>query len=310
VDHDQLFKLVMHAHLKDFFEVFFPAWADRFHFDQAEWLEQEVFPAPPRGEKFVVDMLVRLPTVPADPPRDHEPRDSLALIIIEAENSTGLADFRERMYNYTVSVGKKFGLDVLLIAIFLKLRLDGRGTDVVERRFWERRILTFEYDYVALPGLRADDYATRPNPLAVALSTLMHMERDRRVAAAVAALDAVAECEIPVGNKYTLMDFIQSYAPLETEQRRDLNAMLNNSKHEPVLTIGTSWFQQGVEEGREQGIELGRLRVVLEQCQFKFSHLSPEAIRQKLERLSMAQLKELSLKLLVAQTPQEVGLAD
>ena len=332
MNHDQLFKLMMHLLLKDFFEVFFPEWAGRFLFGQAEWLEQEIFPEPPRGEKLVVDMLVRLPTVPADPPRENEPRDSLALLLIEAENSTGLADFRERMYNYTVSVAKKYDLDVLPVAIFLKLRLDGRGTDVVERRFWERRILTFEYDYVALPGLRAEDYAGHPNPLAVAWSTVMTMERDRRASAAVAAMDAVVASDATVEKKHALLGFIQSYAPLEDDQRRDLNELLTDPKHERVMAMGKTWFQEGLEkglemgktwfqEGMEKGLEIGqtrlqegieqeRLRLVLDLCQSKFAQLSPENTRRKLEQLSMAQLKELSVKLLVAQTPQEVGLAE
>ncbi len=313
---------MMHLLLKDFFEVFFPEWAGRFLFEQAEWLEQEIFPEPPRGEKLVVDMLVRLPTVPADPPRDNEPRDSLALLLIEAENSTGLADFRERMYNYTVSVAKKYELDVLPVAIFLKLRLDGRGTDVVERRFWERRILTFEYDYVALPGLRADDYAGHPNPLAVAWSTVMTMERDRRAAAAVAAMDAVVASDATVEKKHALLGFIQSYAPLEDDQRRDLNELLTDPKHERVMAMGKTWFQegmekglesgiaQGIERGEKQGIAKGRRELLMRLCLKKFDQLRPENVLRKLEVMDPAQMDELGAKLLSANSPQELGLAD
>ena len=53
-----------------------------------------------------------------------------------------------------------------------------------------------------------------------------------------------------------------------------------------------------------------RFRFVLEQCQFKFPQLSPERLRRKLKQMNMAQLKELSLKLPVANTPQKLGLAE
>ena len=130
MDHDQFFKRLMRLFLRDFFEVFYPEWAGRLRFDQAEWVEQEVFPNPPRGEKRVVDILVKIPIIPADPPRENEPRESVALILIEAEVSTRLADFRLRMYDCTRVMTEKTGLDVLPIAIFLTLRLDGRNTDV------------------------------------------------------------------------------------------------------------------------------------------------------------------------------------
>jgi hypothetical protein len=49
-DHDQRFKSLLKAFFAEFFQVFFPAWADRFDFARVDWLEQEVFTDPPRGE--------------------------------------------------------------------------------------------------------------------------------------------------------------------------------------------------------------------------------------------------------------------
>src|SRR5207237_5165694 len=54
VDHDQFFKRLMHLFLREFVDLFFADWVGRFDFAQVEWLEQEVFPDPPRGEKRVV----------------------------------------------------------------------------------------------------------------------------------------------------------------------------------------------------------------------------------------------------------------
>ncbi len=49
IDHDQRFKSLLKAFFAEFFQVFFPEWADRFDFSRVEWLEQEVFTDPPRG---------------------------------------------------------------------------------------------------------------------------------------------------------------------------------------------------------------------------------------------------------------------
>ena len=43
VDHDQRFKSLLKAFFAEFFQVFFPAWAERFDFSRLEWLEQEIF---------------------------------------------------------------------------------------------------------------------------------------------------------------------------------------------------------------------------------------------------------------------------
>jgi Domain of unknown function (DUF4351) len=258
----------------------------------------------------VVDILVKMPIIPSDPPRENEPRESVALILIEAEGSTRLADFRLRIYDYTKAISDKTGLDVLPIAIFLSLRLDGRGTDFYERHFWERRILTFEYDYVALPGLRAEDYAHHPNPLAAAWSTMMMMERNRRALAAVEAMDNVVASTMDVRKKHVLMDFIQTYAPLEEDQRRDLNELLVDPKRENSVNFRKTMTQEAREEGISQGIEKGQREFFLKQCLEKFKQIAPDEMRRRIEMLNMTQLDELSRKILYAQNPKELGLID
>ena len=65
VDHDQRFKSLLKAFFAEFFQAFFPAWADRFDFSRVDWLEQEVFTDPPRGERRSLDLVARLPLRPA-----------------------------------------------------------------------------------------------------------------------------------------------------------------------------------------------------------------------------------------------------
>src|SRR3954449_12568942 len=67
-DPDQRFKLLLKAFFAEFFRVFFPEWADRFDFSRVEWLEQEVFADPPRGERRSLDLIARLPLLPGVPP--------------------------------------------------------------------------------------------------------------------------------------------------------------------------------------------------------------------------------------------------
>ncbi len=113
------------------------------------------------------------------PPRDGA-TDLVALVPVEVESRDSVATFRPRMFDYHVQLRSDTGLPVLPIALLLRVGLDDIGRDVYEEHFWEERIVRFEYAYVGLPELQAEDYATGENLLGVALSALMRQSGERR----------------------------------------------------------------------------------------------------------------------------------
>ena len=50
-DHDQHLKVLLKEFFEAFFLCFFLAWAGRFDFGEIDWLDKELFLAPPQGEK-------------------------------------------------------------------------------------------------------------------------------------------------------------------------------------------------------------------------------------------------------------------
>jgi len=48
-DHDQRLKVLLKEFFEAFFQCFFPAWAPRFEFVEVDWLDKELFLAPPQG---------------------------------------------------------------------------------------------------------------------------------------------------------------------------------------------------------------------------------------------------------------------
>jgi hypothetical protein len=119
VDHDQRFKVLLKEFLAAFFRAFFPAWADRFDFPRVDWLEQEVFTDPPRGERRSLDLVARLPLRPGvPPPAPGEPADPwLTLIHVEIESQDTVAPLRPRMLTYYEQLRRWHGLPVLPIAL-------------------------------------------------------------------------------------------------------------------------------------------------------------------------------------------------
>ena len=39
-----------------------PAWVPLFDYPKLEWIEQEIFPDPPKGERRAIDILAKMPT--------------------------------------------------------------------------------------------------------------------------------------------------------------------------------------------------------------------------------------------------------
>jgi hypothetical protein len=66
--HDQRLKVLLKEFFEQFFQCFFPEWAERFDFTDITWLDKEVFLAPPQGEKRRLDLVARSRELETDCP--------------------------------------------------------------------------------------------------------------------------------------------------------------------------------------------------------------------------------------------------
>ena len=223
-DHDQRFKSLLKAFFAEFFQAFFPAWADRFDFSRVDWLEQEVFTDPPRGKRRSLDLVARLPLRPAFRRRHRygeEPADCwLTLIHIEIEARDTVAPLRPRMFSYYEQLRRQHDLPVLPIALYLRVGLDGIGWDVYEETYWDHRLLAFSYAYVGLPGLDGEQYVAGEHLLGVALTALMRVPPARRAEVHAEALRRLAEARENDYRRYLLLDCLEAYATLDEAQRK------------------------------------------------------------------------------------------
>src|SRR5439155_15668794 len=138
-DHDQRLKVLLKEFFEQFFRCFFPVWAERFEFTAIDWLDKELFLAPPQGEKRQLDLVARLRLRPGALPPRVGVTDLVALVHVELESRASARALRPRMFEYYVQLRRDTGLPVLPIGLFLRVGLDGIGWDTYEELFWEHR---------------------------------------------------------------------------------------------------------------------------------------------------------------------------
>jgi hypothetical protein len=284
-DHDQRLKVLLKELFEQFFLLFFPVWAARFDFASLQWLDKELFLAPPQGEKRHLDLLARLRLRPDAPPPRPGVTELVALVHVEVESRASAVALRPRMFEYYVQVERDLGLPVLPIGLFLRVGLEGVGWDAYEEFFWEYRILRFEYAYVGLPALDAAQYVSGEHLLGVALSTLMRVPPERRAELYLQGLQRIVRSGENDWRQFLLAECLEAYANLDDEQKAQVQALLTTEQYREVAPHMTTTFERGIQQGIQQGILQERRQTALLQLEAKFGPLAPE-VTQRVEALS------------------------
>ena len=224
-----------------------------------DWLDKELFLAPPQGEKRQLDLVARLRLRPGAPPPRAGVTDLVALVHVELESRASTLAFRPRMFEYYIQLRRDTGLPVLPIALFLHVGLDGIGWDAYEEHFWEQRIVRFEYAYVGLPALDGEQYATGENLLGVALSALMRLPADRRAELYAEGLKRIAGSGENDFRQFLLAECLEAYAELDEAQKERLQALLHTEAYHEVEPLMKTTYERGIE--RHQAASTGRAAV-------------------------------------------------
>jgi hypothetical protein len=308
-DHDQRLKVLLKEFFRQFFDCFFPTWAQRFDFEQIDWLDKEVFLAPPQGEKRELDLVARLHLLPDAPPVRQGEKDLVALVHLELEARDSSLVLRPRMFDYYVQLRRDLGLPVLPIGVFLRVGLDGIGWDAYEEHFWEHRLLCFEYAYVGLPALDGAQYAVGDNLLGVALCTRMKVSPERKLELYAEALKRVALAKENDYRRFLLAECLEAYADLDEGQKERLQQVLSSEQYREVRPMMTTTFERGLSEGLSQGILQGERASTLRLLEAKFGTLSPD-VKSRVEALLPEELHQVQIKLLKARSLKKLGLVD
>jgi hypothetical protein len=300
-DHDQRLKVLLKEFFEQFFLCFFLTWAERFDFTSIDWLDKEVFLAPPQGEKRFLDLVARMRLRPGAPPPQEGVTELVALVHVEIETRPSAAALRPRMFEYYVQLRRDTGLLVLPIGLFLRVGLEGVGWDTYEEHFWEHCIVRFEYAYVGLPALDGEQYATGENLIGVALSTLMRVPPERRAELFAEGLKRIARSGENDWRRHLLTECLEAYANLDEMQKERLQALLNTEQYQEVKPIMITTYERGKIAGVREA--------VLKLLEKKFGPPSP-GLQQRVEALSPEELQQLLLDLVDPKSLKELHLED
>jgi hypothetical protein len=297
-EHDQEFKTLIREFLREFIRLFFPDWYERFDFGKIEWLDKEVFLDPPRGETRNLDLVAKVRVRQAvAPQRPGEAESWIVLVHIEVEADDRITRLRPRMYEYYKGLRDRYHQPVWSLALYLHVGLEGVGWDVYEEHLWERRVLQFEYPYVGLPGLSAEEYANGESLLGVALSAMMRVPKERRLELVMHDLRRVAESSENDFRKRLLAGFVAKYRKLDKAQEQEFKRLLETEVYRGVKAMTTTWHEQG------------ERKILERQLRRRFGPLSDRA-RERLAAMPEERLEELADGILDGKSLKELGLED
>ncbi len=213
----------------------------------------------------------------------------------EEKKGTQLSDFSQSWALTFLSTPTRRGRSAIPVG------LDGIGWDAYEEIFWEHRILRFEYAYVGLPALDAEQYVSGENLLGIALSTLMRVPPERRAELYAEGLKRIARSGENDCRCFLLAECLEAYADLDQAQKERLQALLTTEPYREVQPIMITTYERGLMQGER--------RVVVRQLEAKFGSLLPQ-VKERVEALSLEDLQQLQLDLLHAQSLKELRLED
>ena len=309
MDHDQRFKKLIRDFFAEFFALFFADWLDLFDLSAVTWLEQEISPEP-AGTRNILDLVARVRCRrPLPGWHDDAATECLLVVLIEIESADNTTSIRARLPRYAWTLRSKLDLPVLPVVLFLKVGLDGIGVETHERRIGALVAERMDFLYVGLPALDAVQYVEGDNWLGVALSALMRIPRDRVAWLGAEAMRRLQLAPLTGQQKHALWECVEAYLPLNDEQWRELEGLLETETFSEVKAVNLTTFEKGlmkgealgIQKGREEGKMEGRIENLLGLIELKFGPLDPAATEKITSSLaSRAQLQAVQKKFLDA----------
>lgn len=237
-------------------------------------------------------------------------RREALLFVLEEETDPGRFSIH-RLAHYCLDLAELCRTDrVVPVVIFLKRA--GRAPRRLALGGDRHTYLDFHYLRCALAELAAERYWDSDNLVARLNLPNMAWPPDRKVAAYAQAIKGLLNLESDTDKQFKYIEFVDIYAALDDNEQRQYEDQYPEEKaamsgfveryREEGIREGR---QQGMEQGMEQGRQQGESAVLRKQLTRRFGTLD-QAILNRLERASTADLEQWAENILDARTLEEV----
>lgn len=294
IDHDQLFKELLSTFFIEFFELFFPQVATAIDPDSVSFLPQEYFADLTVGETKIIDLLAQVKLAG---------QDVGFLIYLEAQ-ATSRTEFSRRMFFYFSRLHQKYLQAIYPIVIF---SFDEPYREEPQQycvKFDDFKVMEFNFQAVQLNRLNWRDFLNYQNPVAAALMAKMRIDEADRPQVKVECLRLLATLRLDPARTKLISGFVDTYLRLNVREEKvfqEAVGTLEETEQKGIMQIVTSWMEQGIAEGRTEGISVGRTEearsLILRQLSRRAGIL-PSEVRSQVQSLPLPQLESLGEALL------------
>jgi hypothetical protein len=263
-------------------ERFFPEEAARLDFSQVTFLEQEMATDVGSGRQRTLDLIAQVGTKGGEV--------ELVLIHVEFE-ARYERDFPPRMFEDYGLLRRRHRIPVLPIVIYIT---GGRGEDKWEeyRDEWlGETIALLRFLRLRLKGLKAREVVQEANPLTAALGVLGDRRGADLAALKVASLERIGRSRLDEARQYLLLNFVETYLPLQAAEERRYQEMLAREEHQVAKHVEMTWGDRMRLEGKREAVLTvlrSRFTVVPEELARRIEAIQAEAdLERLLERAAI-----------------------
>lgn len=297
--HDTLWKSLLQAFFASFLRLLAPELAP----GRIVFLDKEVFPHGPKGERREADLVARIAS-----------SGGSLLVHVEVESRHD-KKILHRLEQYYHLLQGRYGEPVY--SILLTLQGGPKGIRQLTREesvAGQPRL--FGYTSVGLSGLAAEALLASPEPIAWAFAALAPCRGMRKAARKLECLTRIAQAELQEHETYLLVNAVKTYLQLSEEQQAIFETLKLRQEDRTVQKIEMTWMDQmreegrlrGREERREEDFSAGALHLLKHLLSQRFGELSAGTLAKVEKIRSLSRLTLLAEKTLSARSLEEMGL--
>lgn len=294
--HDPFLKLLYREGARDAITLFFPALAAHIDWAKLEWTEKEVPIRSPRPRSVVADLVGKT--------QDTAGRYLEVLIHPEIQMQPD-EDMDWRVTQYNAGLLLQEESSKLRVLTFVFYHCPGGGE--IQKRshrldFYGETVLEVGYWSVGLGELDAEGYAATDNPMAWALASWMRQPHDGRAELRLRLLDKVLRFGQDDWYRQLLLDTLQSYFVLDSDERREEERLLQYEAYAEVEDMLQTELGKLEERAHREGLQDALLMIVRSRFPSVPSDIEARIRRQR----SRATLNSLIQRASTAATIEEI----